>query len=69
MSKLTLRIDELKVESFDTAETSAERGTVAAHESRPPIQTDVQDSCECTFAPSCNQTNCRCMGTVDLCFP
>jgi hypothetical protein len=69
MSKLTLRIDELEVESFDTSETGAERGTIAAHESRPPIQTDVQDSCECTFAPSCRHTYCDCAVSVGLCFP
>ncbi len=68
MSKLTLRIDELKVESFDTSEAGAGRGTVAAHESRPPIPTDLQDSCECTFAPSCKQTNCQCLFTADPCF-
>jgi hypothetical protein len=66
MDKLKLRLNELKVESFDTLAAGVERGTVAAHMPRPPVQTAAEDTCECTFAPSCKQTNCMCMVT-DFC--
>lgn len=32
MNKLTLRLDELEVESFDTSRVPEEEGTVVAHE-------------------------------------
>lgn len=65
MSKLKLQVDRLEVQTFETAGLGAEgRGTVAAHMPKPPkdpplIETYyVGDSCECTLAQSCIQTNC-----------
>lgn len=66
MKKLKLAVDTLKVESFETAGTRAERGgTVAAHMPKPtqgtcPVVNTyyVGDTCECTLEMSCVQTNC-----------
>lgn len=63
MRKVKLAIDSLRVESFATSESGAEhRGTVAGHMSRPtrPLDPTLQaeNTCECTMAPSCIQTNC-----------
>jgi hypothetical protein len=44
MRKLTLKVDELRVESFDTADVSAARGTVLGNE---------QYSYFCPTAPEC----------------
>jgi hypothetical protein len=72
MRKLKLAIDNLRVESFETSKTGAERrGTVAAHMPRPPVGTAITGSCcDITLAQSCIQTNCfnECMVlTVDTC--
>lgn len=48
MKKMSLRVEELAVESFETSGKLAQRGTVAAHES----ETDLVS---CT---SCGQTYC-----------
>ncbi|HEU0016399.1 MAG TPA: pinensin family lanthipeptide [Longimicrobium sp.] len=42
MKKLTLNLDDLQVESFETASAEAERGTVRAHD---------HCSCECQTLP------------------
>ena len=78
MNKLTLRIDNLKVESFDTLDAGeGRRGTVhaaSAFEPRPVSQRpagcfgtqNVTGSCcDITFAPSCIETNCQ--QITDLC--
>ena len=77
MRKLKLQIENLKVESFETSETGAERrGTVAAHMPKPggPVLIETYyagDTCECTLAQSCVLTNCfqDCfvLDTVDTC--
>lgn len=66
MTKLKLQIDNLQVETFETADTRAElRGTVDAHMPKPtrpePCLADTNITgacCEYTFALSCVQTNC-----------
>jgi hypothetical protein len=62
MKKLTLRIDNLKVDSFETAGIREElRGTVAAHaKPRPfePTEAVTGSCCDITLALSCVQTNC-----------
>lgn len=73
MRKLTLKIDNLWVESFETARAGEARGTVAAHMPKPNpplIETYyVGNTCECTLAQSCIQTNCfaDCLVATDLC--
>lgn len=63
MRKVKLSLETLQVESFETAASGAElRGTVAAHMPRPTpplIETYYAgNTCECTLAQSCIQTNC-----------
>ncbi|HYH82994.1 MAG TPA: pinensin family lanthipeptide [Longimicrobium sp.] len=66
MSKLKLQIDNLKVESFETAEVRAGRGTVLgasilpATEAGPcPNDTEITGPCcDITLAISCVLTNC-----------
>ena len=48
MAKLRLDVDELDVQSFETAEDAGERGTVAANEAATR-----QCSARCTEDPSC----------------
>ncbi|HEX9936237.1 MAG TPA: hypothetical protein VGB15_03920 [Longimicrobium sp.] len=76
MNKLKLQIDNLRVETFETAETSDLRGTVAANMPKPtrpePCLQDTNITgacCEYTFALSCVQTNClECnVVTADTC--
>ena len=70
MNKLKLRIENLKVESFETAEAGGERGTVLGAADRPrPLTQDPQGCqfqtemvtggcCDITLAISCVLTNC-----------
>ena len=67
MSKLKLQIDNLKVESFETSETRAGRGTVLGAESIEPAtpvgpcpnDTEITGPCcDYTLVLSCVQTNC-----------
>ena len=66
MTKLKLQVDNLQVESFETAGTRAElRGTVAAHMPKPGgggttlQETQITGSCcDITLALSCIETNC-----------
>lgn len=75
MRKVKLSLDTLQVESFATAESGAElRGTVAGHMPKPTpplIETYYAgDTCECTLAMSCIQTDCgrECLlFTIDTC--
>jgi hypothetical protein len=52
MKKLTLNLDELAVESFDTQAVGAERGTVRGHEDTDAV------SCFGSCAPA---TKCGCV--------
>ncbi|HEU4557813.1 MAG TPA: pinensin family lanthipeptide [Longimicrobium sp.] len=78
MNKLKLQLDNLQVESFETAETHAElRGTIAANMPRPtrpePCFNEsglvTGSCCDITLALSCIQTNClQCnVITADTC--
>jgi hypothetical protein len=60
MRKLTLKLDELQVESFTTAPSSANRGTVRAHG-----ETDLR-TCAC---PSDGCTWGGCPGSFDCTDP
>ena len=73
MKKLTLRLDELSVESFDTQPGRSERGTVLANSDYScytgacctPAGTYGGNTCETT----CHQIRCDCTyldGTCDL---
>ncbi len=66
MNKLKLRIDNLTVESFETSEVRAGRGTVlgaSIQEATPvgpcPNDTEITGPCcDYTLVLSCVQTNC-----------
>lgn len=65
MAKLKLQIDNLRVETFETAETSDLRGTVAANMPKPTRpepcfqETNITGPCcDHTLALSCVLTNC-----------
>jgi len=67
MNKLKLRIDNLKVESFETSRVRAERGTVlgaSGIEPATPVAPCPNDTvitgpcCEVTLVLSCVQTSC-----------
>lgn len=63
MRKVKLALDALQVESFETSRSGAEhRGTVDAHMPKPTppvVETYyVGNTCECTLAMSCIQTDC-----------
>lgn len=55
MRKITLDVDKLKVESFETVSEEKERGTVLAYYSRPTEcpQTECGDQC-LSGIPNCN---------------
>lgn len=65
MKKLKLELDELRVESFETARTHERRGTVQAHSGG--YQT-CDAGCGPTFLPeaSCYDTGCPQEGSVGL---
>jgi len=57
MGKLTLQIDNLKVESFDTGDGRGSRGTVHGH--------DTMETEWCTGYPDC--VSCKCLTPKDTC--
>jgi hypothetical protein len=70
MRKLTLGLDQLQVESFETTpEATAIRGTVDAAQRHVVIGTDdtLKPDCDVSGAPSCGYTNCgdETCGTCD----
>jgi len=60
MRKLTLEIDRLEVESFDTAGENAERGTVRGNDT---IETEW-----CTGYPDCGVSKPRCQTPYNTCY-
>jgi hypothetical protein len=69
MKKLTLGLDDLQVESFETTpEPTSIRGTVAAAE-RIGVATDdtLKPDCDVSGSPSCGYTSCgdETCGTCD----
>lgn len=53
MKKLSLRLDELAVESFDTLDVEAERGTVEAHDS---YDSPGYTACKLSCAYPCDES-------------
>lgn len=72
MAKLHLNLDQLKVESFETATARAGLGTVRANEGTQPIQCGP-DSNLASCGGSCELTSCEddscygCGGETDTC--
>jgi hypothetical protein len=56
MSKLTLHLEELVVESFPTTEAEKRRGTVHGMET----QDSACDSCDCSYMDTCPQPEITC---------
>ena len=54
MRKLSLKIDELRVESFHTAEEAGARGTVLAHGTREPVEPNISRSCDTNDQSQCD---------------
>jgi hypothetical protein len=54
MKKLTLKLDELRVETFTTTGQSAERGTVQGHYDTPHIQGVTKFDVTCRNLGTCN---------------
>ena len=59
MKKLSLNLDQLKVDSFDTAAVEKEKGTVYGEQ-----QCTCQTICSCPGCPTCDWT---CNQAVDTC--
>lgn len=59
MKKLTLNVETLSVETFETDTAAKERGTVHAHEVETPkcVVTGGIDSCWCTEYAGCLWTH------------
>jgi hypothetical protein len=51
MKKVQLKLEALKVESFETAERPAERGTVNAHQIGTQVGTQVNNCTDTTCPP------------------
>lgn len=72
MSKIKLRVDALRVESFDTAVASSARGTVRARESIDTQyhRTQCDETCagyDCTRATLCiNSCQLMCVANADV---
>ncbi|HEU0301843.1 MAG TPA: hypothetical protein VFR37_20480 [Longimicrobium sp.] len=70
--KLKLELDDLRVDTFDTAaDEGSERGTVHGHDTRPGVQCATGPntcyySCEETCPLSCNPS---CIATDAFCCP
>ena len=60
MGKLTLKIDELQIDSFDTGDEQAERGTVRGNDT---IETEW-----CTGYPDCGVSKPQCQTPHFTCY-
>jgi len=60
MGKLTLKIDDLRVDSFDTGDDYRRRGTVRGHDT---VETEW-----CTGYPDCGVSKPACQTPRDTCF-
>ncbi|MBV9107775.1 MAG: hypothetical protein JO306_00030 [Gemmatimonadetes bacterium] len=58
MKKLTLRLEALEVESFDTARENGSRGTVRGH--------DTRETEWCSWYDKCGETVDTCANPCDL---
>ena len=64
MKKLSLNLDQLTVDSFDTVAPAARRGTVVGE------QCSCQTVCSCPGCPTCVYTECNnntCINTCNTC--
>lgn len=70
MRKLMLDLDDLQVESFETAESRG-AGTVNAHETFESECRCDTDSCQCGSVESCTHCGCDTPGYTceERCFP
>ena len=59
MKKLSLHLDDLTVESFDTSAPAPARGTVQGHDHSDPSNCDNSGFCSCNGYP-CDTYTCRC---------
>jgi hypothetical protein len=59
MSKLTLQLEELVVESFPTTDAEGGRGTVRGMDSAT-VDQDSCDTCDCSFMDTCPQPEITC---------
>jgi hypothetical protein len=67
MKKLRLELDQLTVDSFDTAVPAAKRGTVMGEE-QCTCPSACNTNCTCPGCPTCDHTYCNqasCNGTCD----
>lgn len=64
MRKLKLKLDELRVESFDTANTPAARGTVLGNEEYS-YNCYTEPECRTPGYASCDATRCHWCSTDD----
>jgi hypothetical protein len=64
MNKLKLKLDDLTVESFDTAAAEREKGTVFGEEC------SCYSNCTCPGRATCDETECveTCGGCCTVCF-
>jgi hypothetical protein len=76
MSKLTLELEDLEIESFDTTGGAGWRGTVQARETFESECQCETDSCRCSASPddsceSCTHCGCDTPGYTceDRCYP
>ena len=67
MKKLTLKLEDLAVASFETSRARAERGTVNAHDNTQHGNT-CADTCGNTVCPDTCQVSCvaSCISTCEL---
>jgi hypothetical protein len=67
MSKLTLRLDDLTVDSFQTVPTQPARGTVFGEECTCPTACTCPgcDTCDATCAYTCDDRTCDGQATCD----
>ena len=59
MKKMTLDVDALRVESFQTADASGGRGTVRAHDGACTVAPEGTCVKTCGNIPACTEDVCR----------
>jgi hypothetical protein len=68
MGKLTLDLDQLTVDSFDTAAPAAKKGTVFG-EQECTCPTACQTACTCPGCPTCDYSECGPQSCGGTCAP
>jgi hypothetical protein len=67
MKKMTLKVDDLRVDSFATSTERTRSGTVAAHESRTDEMDCQPGSNDGTCESTCYQLACGCTENLGTC--